>query len=129
MPESRFEVFKDKKGEWRFRLRARNNEIIAVGEGYTSKQNCLKGIKSIKKNAGGAKIIDKNTGATIEEIEEVEPLKEGESVLTRDVTGLVEESETEGIIAGPKKRDYVLFFSIILAIIAISVSVFAMATA
>lgn len=55
---SRFEVYKDSKGEFRFRLRAPNNEIIVVGEAYKSKASCLKGIGSIKRNAAVAEIED-----------------------------------------------------------------------
>ena len=47
----KFEVYLDKKGEYRFRLKAKNGEIIATGEGYKSKSGCLNGIESIKKNA------------------------------------------------------------------------------
>ena len=47
----KFEVFKDKAGEFRFRLKARNGEVIAVSEGYKAMDSCLKGIESVKKNA------------------------------------------------------------------------------
>ncbi len=47
----KFEVYLDKAGEYRFRLKARNGEIVATGEGYKSKSGCLNGIESIKKNA------------------------------------------------------------------------------
>lgn len=53
-----FEIYKDKKGEYRFRLKAKNGEVIAVGEGYTTKQNCLKGVESVRKAATGATILD-----------------------------------------------------------------------
>lgn len=52
----KFEVYKDKKGEFRFRLKARNGEIIAVGEGYTAKASCLNGIESVQKNAPDAAV-------------------------------------------------------------------------
>lgn len=52
----KFEVYADKKGEFRFRLKATNGQIIAVGEGYTTKPNCLNGIESIRKNAPEATI-------------------------------------------------------------------------
>ncbi|MEE9176047.1 MAG: YegP family protein [Thermodesulfobacteriota bacterium] len=54
----KFEIFKDKKGEYRFRLKAVNGEIIAVSEGYTQKHSCANGIESIKKNAPIAEIED-----------------------------------------------------------------------
>ena len=47
----KFEVYLDKGGEYRFRLKARNGEIIAVSEGYKAKASCLNGIESVKKNA------------------------------------------------------------------------------
>ena len=53
----KFEVYKDKAGEFRFRLKARNGEIIAVGEGYKAKASCLNGIASIVKNAPDAAIV------------------------------------------------------------------------
>ena len=46
----KFEIYTDKAGEFRFRLKARNGEIIATGEGYKAKPSCLNGIESIRKN-------------------------------------------------------------------------------
>lgn len=53
----KFEVFTDKAGEFRFRLKATNGQIIAVGEGYKKKASCLNGIESIRKNAPDAPIV------------------------------------------------------------------------
>ena len=53
----KFEVYQDKAGEYRFRLKARNGEIIAVGEGYKAKASCLNGIDSVKRNAPEAEIV------------------------------------------------------------------------
>ena len=53
----KFEVYADKRGEFRFRLKAANGEIIAVGEGYKAKASCKNGIKSIIKNAPEAAIV------------------------------------------------------------------------
>ncbi|MBO4419046.1 MAG: YegP family protein [Oscillospiraceae bacterium] len=53
----KYEVYLDKAGEYRFRLKARNGEIIATGEGYKKKASCLNGIDSIKRNAPEAVII------------------------------------------------------------------------
>ena len=47
----KFEMYTDKAGEYRFRLTARNGEIIATSEGYTAKASCLNGIESVRKNA------------------------------------------------------------------------------
>ncbi len=52
----KFEVYADKAGEIRFRLKARNGAIIAASEGYKSKTSAMKGIESIRKNAPDAKI-------------------------------------------------------------------------
>ena len=53
----KFEVYTDKAGEFRFRLKARNGEIIATGEGYKAKASCLNGIDSIRRNAPDAEIV------------------------------------------------------------------------
>ena len=54
----KFEVYVDKRGEFRFRLKARNGEIIAVGESYKAKDSCLGGIESIKNNAPDAEVVE-----------------------------------------------------------------------
>lgn len=54
----KFEVYQDKKGEYRFRLKARNGEIIATSEGYKAKPSCLNGIESVKKNAPEAEVVE-----------------------------------------------------------------------
>ncbi len=54
----KFEVYTDKGGEFRFRLKARNGEIVAASEGYTQKVNCLHGIESVKKNVADAQIVE-----------------------------------------------------------------------
>lgn len=50
----KFEMYTDKAGEFRFRLKARNGEVIAVSEGYKSKAGCENGIASVIKNAADA---------------------------------------------------------------------------
>lgn len=54
----KFEVYKDKAGEFRFRLKATNGQIIATGEGYKAKSGCLNGIESVKKNAPDADVVE-----------------------------------------------------------------------
>lgn len=54
----KFEVYEDKAGEFRFRLKAANGQIIAVGEGYKAKAGCKNGIESIKKNAPDAEVVE-----------------------------------------------------------------------
>lgn len=53
----KFEVYKDKAGEFRFRLKATNGQIIAVGEGYKALAGCMNGIESVKKNAADSTVV------------------------------------------------------------------------
>lgn len=53
----KFEMYLDKASEYRFRLKAKNGEIIATSEGYKAKASCLNGIESVKKNAPDAEIV------------------------------------------------------------------------
>ncbi|MFO8133059.1 MAG: DUF1508 domain-containing protein [Thermoplasmatota archaeon] len=59
MAAARFEIFTDRADEWRFRLVAPNNEIITVGEGYTTKQNCVKGIDAVRRYAPDAAVVER----------------------------------------------------------------------
>ena len=54
----KFELYKDKSGKFRFRLKAGNGEIIATGEAYESKASAEKGIASVQKNTADAKVVD-----------------------------------------------------------------------
>ncbi len=54
----KFEVYQDKNGAYRFRLKAGNGQTIATGEGYRTKKSCMNGIESIRKNAAGARLDD-----------------------------------------------------------------------
>lgn len=54
----KFEIYKDKRGEFRFRLRSSNGENILSGEGYKSKASCKNGINSICKNAPDAVVVE-----------------------------------------------------------------------
>lgn len=47
----KFEMYLDKAGEHRFRLKAKNGQIIAVSEGYKAKKSCLNGIESVRNNS------------------------------------------------------------------------------
>jgi uncharacterized protein YegP (UPF0339 family) len=51
MNNPKFEVYTDKRGEFRFRLNAKNGQAILASEGYSSKQGCMNGIKSVQTNA------------------------------------------------------------------------------
>ena len=52
----KFEVYEDKSGQWRFRLKAGNGEIVASGESYPTKDGARKGCEAVQRAAGGAKI-------------------------------------------------------------------------
>jgi len=54
----KFEIYTDKKGEFRFRLKATNGQVICASEGYTTKPACKNGIESVKKNAADAPITE-----------------------------------------------------------------------
>ncbi|WP_243233454.1 YegP family protein [Microbacterium sp. CIAB417] len=53
-----FEVFQDKGGDYRFRLKAGNGEVIATGQGYSSKASALGGIDSVRRNAADAEVVE-----------------------------------------------------------------------
>lgn len=52
----KFEMYVDNAGEFRFRLKAKNGQIIAVSEGYKAKASCVNGVESVRKNVVDAKI-------------------------------------------------------------------------
>jgi uncharacterized protein YegP (UPF0339 family) len=60
---AKFEIFLDRKEQYRFHLKASNGEIIAASEAYDTKAACIKGIKSIQKSAPIAVIIDPEEAA------------------------------------------------------------------
>ena len=53
----KFELYQDKAGEFRFRLKATNGQVIAVSEGYKTKSAAENGIESVKNNAPDAEIV------------------------------------------------------------------------
>ena len=54
----KFELYQDKAGKYRFRLKASNGQVIAVGEAYESKSAAENGIASVQKNAPGAPTVE-----------------------------------------------------------------------
>ena len=54
----KYELYRDRAGDYRFRLKARNGGVIAVSEGYAAKGGCLNGIESVQKNAPRAEIVE-----------------------------------------------------------------------
>ncbi|MGF1466843.1 MAG: YegP family protein [Sandaracinaceae bacterium] len=55
---AKFELYRDKKDAWRFRLKAPNGQVIASSEAYSSKAAAIKGVESVKKNAAGAEMAE-----------------------------------------------------------------------
>lgn len=56
---AKFELYKDAKGEYRWRLKAANGQTIATGgEGYSSAAAAKDGIASVQKNAPDADIVE-----------------------------------------------------------------------
>ncbi len=47
----KFECYKDKAGEFRFRLKSSNGNTILSSEGYKSKASCTNGIESVRTNS------------------------------------------------------------------------------
>ena len=58
----KFEVYKDARGKHRFRLKAGNGQIVAVGEAYESMAACMGGIESIRATAPSAPVVDMTAG-------------------------------------------------------------------
>lgn len=56
-----FECYKDKAGEFRFRLKAGNGQTILSSEGYSAKSGCTNGIESVRKNASNPERFAKMT--------------------------------------------------------------------
>ena len=54
----KFEIYADKAGEFRFRLKATNGQVIAVSEGYKAMASCVNGVESVKKNSVDAEIVE-----------------------------------------------------------------------
>jgi uncharacterized protein YegP (UPF0339 family) len=54
----KFELYQDKAGKYRFRLKASNGQVVAVGEAYESKMAAQDGIASVQKSAAGAAVVE-----------------------------------------------------------------------
>jgi uncharacterized protein YegP (UPF0339 family) len=55
---AKFEIYEDAKGEFRFRLKAGNGEIVATGESYKTKDGVLKGVDAVKRAAAEAEVSE-----------------------------------------------------------------------
>jgi uncharacterized protein YegP (UPF0339 family) len=56
---AKFEIFEDAKGEFRFRLKAGNGEIVATGESYKTKAGVISGVDAVKRAAAEAEVDDR----------------------------------------------------------------------
>ena len=54
----KFEVYEDKAGEYRFRLKAGNGEIVAVGEAYDTQASAKEGCAAVQRAADGASVVE-----------------------------------------------------------------------
>ncbi|ANY08528.1 YegP family protein [Pseudonocardia sp. HH130630-07] len=54
----KFEVYEDRGGKFRFRLKATNGQVVAVGEAYETKAAAKKGCESVQRAAEGAEITE-----------------------------------------------------------------------
>ncbi len=73
---AQFELYPDRKGKYRWRLRHRNGNIVATGgQGYTRKHNAQKGLQSVRRNALGAAVVQPAPPEATEE-EAEEPVEE-----------------------------------------------------
>ena len=54
----KFEVYEDKAGKYRFRLKAGNGEVVATGEAYETKAAARKGCEAVQRAADGATIVE-----------------------------------------------------------------------
>jgi uncharacterized protein YegP (UPF0339 family) len=60
---AKFEIYKDSKGEFRFRLKAGNGEVVATGESYETKSGVINGVDAVKRAAAEAEIEDNTEAA------------------------------------------------------------------
>jgi uncharacterized protein YegP (UPF0339 family) len=58
---AKFEIYEDAKGEYRFRLKASNGEVVATGESYKTKAGVINGVDAVKRAAAEAEVDDTTT--------------------------------------------------------------------
>lgn len=54
----KFEVYEDKAGKFRFRLKAGNGQVVAVGEDYETKSAAIEGCAAVQRAADGASVVE-----------------------------------------------------------------------
>lgn len=60
----KFEIYQDKSGDYRFRLKASNGEIVLTGQGYQSKAACVNGTESVTRNCEDASRFEKKDSSS-----------------------------------------------------------------
>ncbi len=58
----KFEVYTDKAGKFRFRLKAANGQVVATGEDYETKAAAIKGCEAVQRAAADAAVVDTTGG-------------------------------------------------------------------
>lgn len=58
---AKFEIYTDAKGEYRFRLKAGNGEVVATGESYKTKSGVINGVDAVKRAAAEAEVDDQTS--------------------------------------------------------------------
>ncbi len=54
----KFQIYRDSAGEWRWRLRAANGQIVASGEGYKTKAGAKRGTDALRRAAKLARVVE-----------------------------------------------------------------------
>jgi uncharacterized protein YegP (UPF0339 family) len=90
---AKFEIFTDRKKQYRFHLKASNGETIAASQAYDTKAACIKGIKSIQKNAPTAAIVDPEEAA--KKAAKTVPAKSGSKAAAKETKPRVRKPKTE----------------------------------
>jgi len=104
--EASFEVYKDIAGKFRFRLKAPNNQIVAVSEGYETKTSCMNGVKAVRKYSGAA-IKDLTVGETTLFLDKpTEIVREGSIITFSGKLLCCAKDEIEEPVAGAKVDIY-----------------------
>jgi uncharacterized protein len=93
VPNPKYQIYKDAKGEFRFRLKAPNGEIIAEGEGYESKDGCLNGIEVVR-GSGNAEIEDSYASKKVSQNKTPSEVEEAASSTETSLKGM---SSTEKV--------------------------------
>lgn len=95
----KYEMYHDKSGDFRFRLKAKNGAIIAKSQGYSTKTKCVAGIESVRKNAMSDVIVDEDALAAEQAALEAEVLAKKEAKMkAEEVAVPVEESAPKGLM-------------------------------